>query len=408
MTYLQFMIKCLNFFMKEKEHFDIYEFYFHWFRDTENDIVLDYESNVKKALMYLLLLETKKLNDANIPLLKLLEIDLSYFDVSLFKTLKKAEEKTMTSINEDLYMFDQVCLLEQDVLSNEEQTEIIRELSNEFKNHVPTEWEVQQYESAIHNVMEMVSQIIPELFFTEKGYKYIDNEYQIDDIQLRKKCYEYLKENINYYNYERIYKVDENIYSDLYEKSEESEDEFYVDEDELDEENLFMDGDEIRGQVDIYGADIDNYDILYYSATLLVVMLRLIKNKQYDKLERLIQIDETMTNDYEGLGYYKDKTLIESLYQPKTMGRDYYKEISTLPKNDFCLDFFLSNNEFTQQYNIQQLSLIIGHCFDFFDSDPINKMFKDINMINSVLATDNMDNQEEKIKKLVKIRNDNN
>lgn len=408
MTYLQFMIKCLNFFKKEKEHFDLDEFYFHWIGDTDDDIVVDYESSVKKALMYLLLLETAKSNDINISLLKLLEIDLSYFDVSLFKTLEKSEEKTMTSINEDPYLFDQVCLLEQGVLSDEEQTEIIRELSNEFKDQIPTEWEVQQYESAIHNVMEMVSQIIPELFFTDKGYKYIDNEYKIEDIQLRKKCYEYLKDNIRYYNFDRIYKVDENIYSELYEENEESEDYDFEYEGDLDEENLFIDEDDIRGEVDIYGEDIDNYDILYYSTTLLVVMLRFIKNKQYDKIERLIQLDEVMTDNYNKSGLYQDKTLIESLYQPKTMGKDYYKKISTMPKNDFYLDFFLSNNEFTQQYNIQQLSLIIAHCFDFFDSEPINKMFKDINMINSVIVTDNIDNQDEKIKRLVKIKNNNN
>ena len=356
MTYLQFMIKCLTFCKNQKEEFDSYNFYFNWLCNEDKDIDLYYKSKAKKAIMYLVLLETKKYAKTNDSLLNLLEKDLSYFDVSLSKTIEQAEENTITSINEDAYMFDQICLLEQNELTKEEQTEIINDLFNEFKNQLPDTWEIQQYESSIHNVMEMVSQIIPELFFTETGYKYIDKEYQIDDVKLRERCYEYLKENIKYYNSNRIYKIDENIYGKIYSNRE-----------AFDEENLFPDEDEIRGQVDIYGEDIDNYDILHYSVTLLIVMLRFIKNKQYDKIARLIELDEAMTNFHDGYGFYYDKTLIESLYQPKAMGQDYHKEISISSKSDIYLDFFLSNNDFTQQYNTKQLSLIIAYCFDLFD-----------------------------------------
>lgn len=349
--------------------------------------------------MYLILSETKKCDNANIPLLKLLEKDLSYFDVSLCKTIETAGQNTISSIREDPYMFDQMCLLELGELTEEEQKEIINELFSEFKKQIPNNWEIQQYESAIHTVMEMVSQIIPELFFTKSGYKYIDKEYQIEAEELREKCYEYLKDNIKYYNLERIYLVDENVYSNLYENE---------DEEDLDDDNLFLVKDEIRGEINIYGEDIDNYDILYYSVTLLIVMLRFIKNKQYDKLERLIEIDEVMTNFYNGHSFNYDKTLIEALYQPKTMGQDYHKEISIPPKSDIYLDFFLSDNDFTQQYNTQQLSLIIAYCFDLFDSEPLKTMIKNIDMINNVFSTTDLDNQEENIKRLVKIKNTNN
>lgn len=403
MTYLQLMTKCLSFFKNEKDAFDSYNFYYYWLGNDEIDIDSYYKSKSRKAIMYLILLETKNYGNPNNFLLKLLEKDLSFYDISVCKTLEKVEE-TVTSIIEDPFMLDQLCLLEQDELSIREQNEIIKELINEFQRKMPDKCENQQYESAIHGVMEMVSQIIPELFFTEKGYKYIDNEYQIDDIQLREKCYEYVKENIKYYNSERIYKIDENVYSKLYEVKDELEN---FDDEFEDEENMFFDEDKMRGQVDIYGEDIDNYDILYYSTTLLVVILRFIKNKQYDKLERLIEIDESMTNFHDGYGFYYDKTFIESLYQPKTMVPDYHKEISTHPKSDFYLEFFLSNNKFTQQYNIQQLSLIIAHCFDLFDSEPINKMVKNIDRINNILATNNIDTREEKVKSLVRIKKDN-
>lgn len=425
MTYLQLMMKCLNFFKNQEEEFDSFNFYFHWLGNEDKDIDSYYKSKAKKAIMYLILSEAKKCDNANIPLLKLLEKDLSYFDVSLCKTIETAEQNTISSISEDPYMFDQMCLLKLGELTEEEQKEIINELFSEFKKQIPNNWETQQNESAIHTVMEMVSQIIPELFFTKSGYKYIDKEYQIEDEELREKCYEYLKNNIRYYNSERIYKVDENVYSNLYENEDEEElddldDEFEYDEDlddyedaedlddDLDDDNLLLDEDEIRGQIDIYGEDIDNYDILHYSVTLLIVMLRFIKNKQYDKLERLIEIDEIMTNFYDGHSFNYDKTLIEALYQPKTMGQDYHKEISISPKCDIYLEFFLSDNDFTQQYNTQQLSLIIAYCFDLFDSEPLKTMIKNIDMINNVFSTTDLDNQEENIKRLVKIKNTNN
>lgn len=398
MTYLQLMIKCLTFFKNQKEEFDRDNFYFFWLGNQDKDIDLYYKSKAKKALMYLLLSETKKSDNTSIPLLKVLEKDLSYFDVSLCKTIETAEQSTLTSMGEDPYMFDQMCLLEQNELTDDEQKEIINELFNIYRENVPDNWEIQLYESAIHTVMEMVSRIIPELFFTEKGYKYIDKEYQIEDSELRERCYKYLKENIRYYNSERIYKVDENIYGELYE-TEENFDEY---------EEFEVDEDEIRGYVDIYGEDIDNYDILHYSITLLIVILRFIKNKQYDKIAKMIELDETMTNFYDGYRFYYDKTLIEVLYQPKTMGQDYHKEISMSKKSDAYLEFFLSNNDFTQQYDVQQLSLIISHCFDIFNSEPINKMIKNIYMINNVFFTTDLDNQEEKIKKLVRIKKNNN
>lgn len=413
MTYLQLMIKCLTFFKNQKEKFDSYNFYYHWLANDGEDVDSYYKSKVKKALMYLILSETKNSGNVNNSILNLLERELSYFDVSLCKTLEEAEEKTIESIKEDPYMLEQVCLLELDELTGEEINEIVKELFVKFKRQMPSNWETQQYESAIHNVMEMVSQIIPELFFTEKGYKYIDKEYQIDDPEFRKQCYEYLKENIEYYNSNRIYKVDENIYNELYEAEDnidEFDDDDFGDDAEFDEdeeslqENMFLDDDEIRGQVDIYGEDIDNYDILYYSITLLVVMLRFIKNKQYDKIKRMIEIDDIMTNSYQGYSFNYDKTLVEALYQPKTMEQDYHRQITTPTKNDFYLDFFLSSNEFTQQYNIQQLSLIIAHCFDLFDSEPLNKMIRNSDTINNIFATTGSDNQEEKIKRLVRVK----
>lgn len=415
MTYLQLMIKCLTFFKNQKEKFDSYDFYYYWLGNDEEEMDSYYKSKAKKSLMYLILLEAKNSGNANNSLLKLLERELSYFDVSLYKTFEKAEENTIKSIEHDYYKLDQICLLEQDELSVEEQKDIISEVFDEFKKHIFNNFsELYQLESAIHNVMEMVSQIIPELFFTEKGYEYISSEYQIDDPQLRESCYEYLKQNIKYYNSNRIYKVDEDIYNELYEieedfdESDEYIDNYGDDEFEDDEESLFFNDDEIRGQVDIYGEDVDNYDILYYSITSLVVMLKFIKNKQYDKIKKMMEIDEAMTNTYDGYKFNYDKTLIEALYQPKTMEDDYHREILTSPESDFNLDYFLSNNEFTQQYNIQQLALIIAHCFDYLDSKPINKIFKNSNTINNIFVTTDSNNQEEKIKKLVKIKKQDN
>lgn len=415
MTYLQLMMKCLSFFKNEEDGFDIDDFYFYWFHNKDADVDLYYKSRAKKAIMYLFLLETKGHCDVDGNLIKLLEKELSFFDVSLFSTLNKSKEKTVESIVEDPYMYEQLCLLAQDQLTEDELNEIVSELFNGFQEQLSEGWETEQYESAIHTVMEMVSQIIPELFFTEKGYRYIDQEYQIADTNLRKRCYEYLKDNIRYYNSERIYNVDKKIYNELYGAEKNSYQLEDLDDECLEEFDYDDSSDEvIRGEVNIYGIDIDNYDILYYSVTLLVTMLRLIKNGQYDKIEKLIKIDEQMTDEHNICSSYCDKTLIESIYQPKTMDCDYHNNISTLSKSDFCLDFFLSNNEFTQRYNISQLALIILYCFDFFDLDPLNKISKNIEAIDSVLGVNDPSaqaccfweekNKEKIIKQFVKIR----
>lgn len=413
MTYLQLMIKCLTFFKNQKEKFDSYEFYYHWIGEDGEDVDSYYKSEVKKALMYLILLETENSSNVNNPLLNILEKKLSYYDISLCKTIEKIEEKMSETINEDPYMLDQIYLLGQDELTDEEINEIINDLSVEFKKQMPSNWEIQLYESAIHSVMEMVSQIIPELFFTEKGYKYIDKDYQIDNPEFRRRCYEYLKDNINYYNYNRLYRVDENIYSQLYlaeEALDTFEDSVEFDDEENLEQDIFLDDDEIRGQVNIYYKDVDNYDILYYSVTLLMVILRFIKNKQYDKIEKMMEIDDIITHSYENPTFESesDKTIIESLYQPKTMEQDYHREISTPTKSDFYLEFFLASNEFTQQYSMQQLSLIISHCFNLLDSEPLNKIIKNSDVINNIFATTGLDNQKERIKRLVRIRKEDN
>lgn len=411
MTYLQFMTKCLNFFKDDNNKFDSYDFYYHWLRNEDDDVENYYKDQAKKAIMYLFLLETKKTCDKDTKFLKFLEKELAYSDISICKTIEKAKEKTEERMYEDPYLCDRLLLLELDELTIEETTNIFREYVSGVHDEVLKGFEVAELESAIHTVMEIVSQIIPELFFTEKGYKYIDKEYQIDDEELREKCYEYLKANIGYYNDERIYKVDENLYdSDSYRLSDDDEiddeeENDYDQDDCFDEEDdeedyicdvEFLDDDELRSEVDIYCDDVDNYDILFYSTTLLFVVLRLVRNKEYTKLNKLIELDESMTNSYNSCSICHDKTVIEAFYQPKSMGRDYRKEISIHPKGDYYLDFFLSDNELTRQYGVEELASIICYCFDYYADDPIGKITNSIDKINSVLGITSQ-NAEKKI-----------
>lgn len=430
MTYLQFMIKCLNFFKDDNNKFDSYDFYYHWLGNDDEDIEDYYKGKAKKAILYLFLLESKKTCDTDTKFLEFLEQKLAYFDISICKTMERAEEKTEEKMYEDPYLCDRLLLLELDELNDEETSEIFLEYISGMHEEVLKGFEVAELESAIHTVMEMVSQIIPELFFTEKGYKYIDKEYQIDDEELREKCYKYLKTNIGYYNDERIYKVDENLYdSDSYRLSDDDEiddeeendcdqDDCFDEEDDYICDVEFLDDDELRCEVDIYCDDIDNYDILFNSTTLLFVILRFIRNKEYAKLNKLIELDEIMTNSYNSYSIRHDKTVIEAFYQPKSMGRDYRKEISIDPRGDYYLDFFLSDNEITKLYDVEQLSSIICYCFDFYNDDPIGKIRNNLDKINSVLnvTSENTEKEnlqeyeckKEKIKQFYMIRTNNN
>lgn len=342
-------------------------------------------------------------------------------------------------MQEDPYLADRLLLLEIDELSPEETNEIFWRYTFGVFDEVNKGLEIDKLESGIHTVMEMVSRIIPELFFTEKGYKCIDKEYQIEDEEMRDKCYEYLKNNISYYNSERVYKVNESLYnSDLYElglddeenifeqdeefEDEELDDEFEDEEDEEEYDDVkfdieLLDDDELRSEVDVWGDDIDNFDILFYSVTLLSIVLKLVKNKEYDKLDKLIELDEKMTNCFWEYGSYQEKTVVEAFYQPKSMGRDYRKEISNNPRGDYYLNFFLSDNELTRQYNMEQLASIVCYCFDYYTDDPIGEINNNIDKINSVLGVTNnsdeenttkgYDSRNEKIKQFYKIRTNN-
>lgn len=93
MTYLQFMMKCLNFFKDDNNKFDSYDFYYHWLRNEDDDVEDYYKDQAKKAIMYLFLLESKEISETNTKFLKFLEKELAYFDVSMAKTIKKAEKK---------------------------------------------------------------------------------------------------------------------------------------------------------------------------------------------------------------------------------------------------------------------------------------------------------------------------
>lgn len=141
MTYLQFMMKCLNFFKDDNNKFDSYDFYYHWLRNEDDDVEIYYKDQAKKAIMYLFLLETKTC-DKDAEFLKFLEKELAYSDISICKTIEKAKEKTEERMYEDPYLCDRLLLLELDELTIEETREIFREYVSGVHDEVLKGFEV--------------------------------------------------------------------------------------------------------------------------------------------------------------------------------------------------------------------------------------------------------------------------
>lgn len=49
----------------------------------------------------------------------------------------------------------------------------------------------------MQNMIYDIVTVLPELFFTEAGYKYIDPKYRIQNEDLRGKCYDYVIDNMS-------------------------------------------------------------------------------------------------------------------------------------------------------------------------------------------------------------------
>ena len=388
MTYIQLMIKVLEVFTKELPSDNYNEL---WRRcgETREEFV----KGLKLDLMYLLLTKINTKTPVNPNLLKVIERQLTSYDVSFYNTLKYAEQMTNKALIEDPVTFDIISQIQSEDIADELKEDLANVISEEYYNALKENFNdnIQQILVAkpTDNVFYDIITLLPELFFTQVGYNYLPDEYKIEDDELREKCYEYVVDSI--YSYRciriddygrekfRIPKVetqrdeeDEMDYEDfdLDDASEDFDEEY----DEEDYEDDFEDADDYGIEEWVIDTQFTGYSGLYYSTKLISIVLNFIKNKQYDKLKKFIVIDEYIKREskrVQGEGDYY--TLVEILYDTRGISElDLNNEIFTSCKNDNYLEFFLSDPKLSVTLTDELIGRLILYYFDPTDENSIN------------------------------------
>ena len=127
MTYLQLMIKTLEFYIKEP--FDE-EYYEYW--NIRQDLIPIWIQQTKKKILYLLLIEMKSLNKVDSRLIKALEKDLTTNEVSLSKTIEYAINATDIELSESPFIFDSICQICSEEIDENLKIKIAKELAEEY------------------------------------------------------------------------------------------------------------------------------------------------------------------------------------------------------------------------------------------------------------------------------------
>ena len=178
MTYIQLMIKVLEIFTKEIPSSDYNELW-----RVNNETREEFVKGLKLDLMYLLLTKINTKTSVNQNLLTILEKQLTSYDVSYSNTLKYVNEMAIKELIEKPETFDIISQIQSEDIADELKEELADVIFNEYINALKDNFadNIQNVIVAkpIDNIFYDVITLLPELFFTQTGYKYIPEEYRI-------------------------------------------------------------------------------------------------------------------------------------------------------------------------------------------------------------------------------------
>lgn len=211
MTYFQIINKALQYYINEPLE---KETFISWGILLEEEEILPLRETAKKEQMYLFLNELKK-HTSLLPLYNRLyyqlKRDLESVCIDKEKTIKKAHKHIKKELEKDSFYMDAKCVLEDnDIKDNYSKTALeklkkytIQKEEQKIKEYIATgSTEKKIIFTAMENMIYDVVTILPELFFTKKGYSYLPSHYQIEDDNIRNYCYEYVKYNISNFCWE--------------------------------------------------------------------------------------------------------------------------------------------------------------------------------------------------------------
>lgn len=179
------------------------------------DCIID-KDTFKQAKLFFSLNELNKIIPLNESYLKLLnELDeiLSIKIIDKEASIKLKFNKALYQLKQD----DEVVELINDIdnLPNNEKLYIYNYLSNKFFNiykKIKLKPVTQNIWSAEENILSSIIEILPDLFFTKKGNKYLSSKFYIKDDHIRDKACHFAHELVN----SRLFDENDNMYSIIY------------------------------------------------------------------------------------------------------------------------------------------------------------------------------------------------
>lgn len=381
------MIKVLQVFTNESPSDD-----YNGLWRTYNETREEFTKGLKLDLMYLFLTKINTKTSVNSNMLKILERELTSYDISFSNTIKYVNENICNELLEDPTTFDIISQIQSEDIADEKKEELAADIAdkyfNAFEDNFANNAQSIIIAKPIDNIFYDVITLLPELFFTPTGYKYIPEEYRIYDEKLREECYEYVVDSIHSY---RNYRIDDYGREKFGILKDESIDEKNdnLDYEDFDDDDILEDCFEEFDELD----ESDNYEIeewvidtqftgysgLYHSIKIISIVLNFIKNKQYDKLKKFIAIDEYIKRESERVQGSQDYyTLVEILYNTRSISEfDLNKDIFISCKNDKYLEFFLSD-KLSEILTDRLIGRLILYYFDSTDELSISQIKKNL------------------------------
>ncbi len=337
MTYFQVINKVLQYYIKEPLDKEVFQ---DWgiLIDDDHDL-LDFKKTAQKEQIYLFLSEFMKYSSLNynyFHLYNYLNENLATLYIDKEETIQKALEITRKELNNDLFYMDAKLILEDEESRTNYSQESLKQLqeykeTKELKGAIDYisqgNYKTQVLFSPMENMIYDVITLLPELFFTENGYKYISSSYKIEDENAREKCYEYVKNStIN----------------------------FCFDKDCL-----------------------HDYRSIYYAMRLTNLVIGLVKSNKLDALENLIEIDDYLWDIKE------DFTSVVNIFY----NIDFESKMNLEDKvfddinNDEGLMFLLDDKQIHEDLSNEQIAVTLSYYFTNEYVDPKQMKNKFLNIV---------------------------
>lgn len=212
MTYLEIMKKALDYYVKEPYTKEFNKFWQneYYLEKGVNKLKIKREyRDLQNYLIFKVLYSKNILTQEQIAKLKKLEMKLTVFNPAIAELHYVSQ--IFVNLCEDPYYYDALCLLKTEELSEEKR----KELEDYINGNIT--WDKDSLgiiETPFEQIITETCKIIADLFFSKQSYRYIPEEYYIENDALRQKCYELL--NANIYDYASPASVLLDDYKSLY------------------------------------------------------------------------------------------------------------------------------------------------------------------------------------------------